>query len=956
MGDAEQETVVNAAETVEGNSEKKVDVIDPLAGHDGKSIYKPVKKERVRKREPRAGKKIENIHDPFLYRYEGEEINRLVAEEDYQGAWKRWGPYMSERQWGTVREDYSSNGDCWSYFPHDHARSRAYRWGEDGLFGYTDHRNRLCFGVSLWNTKDPILKERLFGLTHEQGNHGEDVKECYYYHDSTPTHSYMKALYKYPQNEYPYEALVDENKSRGQDKKEYEIMDTGIFKGNRHFDVQVEYAKPAPEEMLGIITVTNRGPDDATCHVLPTLWFRNTWSWGKHEQATSKPSIKKTWDGEVLTRHDTLQKMLFFWDVDQEGKSPTVLFTENETNNEKLHGKRNQTEFVKDAFHRYVVNGDKEAINPKERGTKCAAHYILTLKAGESYKIRVKMCPDGDVGEKLFSKEKFDDVFEKRRQEADEFYGTVISEKLTTEEKGVVRQAYANLLWNKQLYSYNVQEWLDGDYEMPLPPNSRESGRNKYWKHVKCHDIISMPDKWEYPWFSACDLAFQVIPLSKIDPLFAKQQLQLLMKEWYMSPNGHMPSNEFDFGEAPPPMHSLGVVSVYKNTSERGNRDKMFLAECFHKMLGTYSWWMNRRDHNGGKIFQGGYMGVDNFGIFGKNQPFSRDMGVLEQFSGTAWMGYFNLNMLNMAMDLAFEDQTYEDMAVKFFEHYIRSVEAINKTDGGFWDEQDGFYYDRLRAKNGYHIYLRIRSVVGLIPFFSIVHLKDEMVKALPKLKERIDYHLKRDPQLQDYMFSAKEDSYNMLLSTTTPSRMKRMLTYLTDEYEFLGPYGIRSLSRYHHRHPFEINHNGESFKVTYMQRESTDESVGKNNNWRGPMWMPLNYLIVEALERYDHFYSKRLTANFPFKSGPKMRMKEIACQLAERCASIFVQDATGRRPVHGQCPTYWDDSNWNCETLFYEYFDAENGRGLGASHQGGWTSLITTLYDRLASLRPKSS
>jgi len=878
-----------------------------------------------------------------LYEFETEEVNRLRQDDKREKNWKRWGPYLSERQWGTVREDYSHDGSCWEYFSHDQARSRAYRWGEDGLLGITDRECRLCFALALWNGKDPILKERLFGLTGPQGNHGEDVKENYYYLDSTPTHSYMKALYKYPQDEYPYSLLENENRERGIHKPEFELNDTGIFDENKYWDVFAEYAKNSPNDILCKITVANRGPVEATIHVLPTLWFRNTWIWGcKHEGCTLKPKIVKTGANSVSCTHQSLEKFHCYWDVDQEGRFPELWFTENETNSKRLFGIEQYTEYVKDAFHRHLINGETGAIQPKNRGTKVAGYYKITLQPGKSCSIHCRITIDGqELGNRAF--EKFDRIFTDRIKEADLFYSTVLPEKATKDELLASRQAYAGLLWSKQFYHYVVKDWLEGDPDQPKPPSSRN--RNLDWKHLFNRDVISMPDKWEYPWFAAWDLAFHMIPFSVIDPSFAKQQLMLLLREWYMAPNGQIPAYEFNFSDVNPPVHGLAALVVYKMTGRKGNRDNPFLARVFQKLIMNFTWWVNRKDPDGKNIFSGGFLGLDNIGVFDRSQPLPAGMQ-LEQADGTAWMAFFSITMLGMALDLAVYDPTYEDMASKFFEHFIAIVDAMNQLSGyGLWDEEDGFYYDHIRVSN-HAVPLKVRSMVGLVPLFSCHVLEDEVIKKLPGFKKRLDWFLKNRQDLASqisYMSTGRE--YNHLLAIPTSERLERVLKYLLDEDEFLSPYGIRSLSKYHEKNPFmfRCSEFGAVNSVEYVPAESNTYLFGGNSNWRGPIWFPMNMLIIESLERYDFFYGDSFLVECPTGSGKKMRLKEVSIELARRLGKLFLKDSTGRRPCHGNDSRYRDDENWKDLILFYEFFDAEDGRGCGASHQTGWTALAAT-------------
>eukprot|EP00111_Clytia_hemisphaerica_P019741 TCONS_00058263-protein len=894
---------------------------------------------------------------PVLMEEKASEIDRLKEDEERSHNWKRWGPYLSERQWGTVREDYSADGDCWNYFTHDQSRSRAYRWGEDGLLGFCDRQCRLCFGLSLWNGKDTILKERMFGLINSEGNHGEDVKELYYYQDSTPTHSYMKSLYKYPQSEFPYTSLVEENQRRGVEHPEYELLDTGAFADNKYYDVTAEYAKRSAEEVLGVITVTNRSDEHSQITVLPTLWYRNTWIWGcKHEGCTMKPSIKQLGEGVVHCKHETLPKSRFYWGPDQNGKQPKLLFTENETNSQKLFGVDNYTPYVKDAFHRYVINHENDAVQPDGRGTKVAGLYVLNLGPGESFKIKIKLdnrsnCDEFE-GEDVFSEKIFDQVVKERICDADEFYSKVLSEYLTEEEKHVSRQAFASLLFTKQFYHYVVKDWLAGDPDMPAPPQSRLDGRNTDWKHLFNRDVISMPDKWEYPWYATWDLAFHMLPMGRIDPKFAKDQLMLFLREWFMSPNGQIPAYEFNFSDVNPPVHALAVFSVFKMTGHKGNRDNMFLARCFQKLILNFTWWVNRKDPNGHNIFSGGFLGLDNIGVFDRSQPLPKN-GQLEQADGTAWMGFFSLAMLGIALDLALEDPSYEDMASKFFEHFVAIVDAMNALGGhGLWHEEDGFYYDKIRFDDQEDVTCRIRSMVGLIPLFSVLVLEEEVVNKLPGFKKRLDWFLKNRKDISENMVKKPGSEYNYLLSIAGPKHFERISKYMFDEEEFLSEYGIRSLSRYHKDHPFEMCLDGQTYRVPYTSGESKSNLFGGNSNWRGPIWFPVNYVIMKALERYDFFYGDSLKVEFPTGSGNYMRLKDTSVEIASRLSKLFLPDGEGKRPCHGNDEIYWKNEHWKDEILFYEFFDGCTGRGCGASHQTGWTALVTDCLQQVARAR----
>ena len=934
------------------------------------------------------------------------EDRRLAQDARRAKNWKRWGPYLAERQWGTVREDYSPDGTCWDYFPRDHAPSRAYRWGEDGLLGITDRQCRLCFALALWNGRDPLLKERLFGLTNEEGNHGEDVKEHYFYLDSTPTHSYLKALYKYPQAEFPYRQLLDENRRRGKDEPEFEVEETGVFDDGRYFDVVAEYAKGGPNDILIRITVANRGPEAASLHLLPTLWFRNTWIWGcGHEGCTLKPRIELGADGLLHTTHETLQPFRFAIGPGPDGEAPPILFTENETNTRKLFGVDQYTPYVKDAFHEYVVRGRTDAVSPKPRGTKAAAHYVLELGPGEEATVRLRLfakslfqnepwegeapaeppsalrgrpcraplvrgsagaspshhvssAPHSGTGSKDGAPREplgpgFDGIVEDRIAEADAFYADRIPEGLGDEERRVMRQGYAGLLWTKQFYHYVVDDWLTGDAEQPPPPPERLRGRNADWPHVYSRDVISMPDKWEYPWFAAWDLAFHMIPFARIDPAFAKKQLLLFLREWYMHPNGQIPAYEFCFSDVNPPVHAWACWRVYKMTAPRGERDREFLARAFQKLLMNFTWWVNRKDEAGRHVFSGGFLGLDNIGVFDRSKPLPTG-GRLDQADGTAWMAFYCATMLAMALELAGDDPTYEDIASKFFEHFIAIADAMNSLGGtGLWDETDGFYYDQLLIGEQ-PVPLRTRSLVGLLPLIAAEVLEDDVIQRLPGFKKRMDWFLRYRPDLAQHIAyleigeDAVEPHTHRLLAIPSRDRLERVLRYLLDEDEFLSPYGIRSLSRHHERHPYSFGVDGETYRVDYQPAESTSGLFGGNSNWRGPIWFPVTYLLIEALERYHHFYGDVLTVECPTGSGRRVTLGEAASELENRLCRLFLPDDEGHRPCHGGLCRFAGDPHWRDLVLFYEYFHADTGRGCGASHQTGWTALVTEcLRDR---------
>jgi hypothetical protein len=885
-----------------------------------------------------------------------------LAEADSgaaKGGWRRWGPYLAERQWGTVREDYSSDGNCWDSFPHDHARSRAYRWGEDGLLGICDDEGRLNFALALWNGRDPILKERLFGLTGPEGNHGEDVKEHYFYLDSTPTHSYMKALYKYPQAEFPYARIVEENRRRGRGDPEFELTDTGVFDGSRYFDVQVEYAKGAPDDLFIRITISNRGPDAAALHLLPTLWFTNTWSWGcgpgAPEGCAVRPMLKVDTHGVIGATHSLLGKYRLVLDRHPDGTPPELLFTENDSNRERLWRVPNDTPFTKDGVHERVLHGRTDAVNPERRGTKAAAWYRLNIEAGRTIVLRCRLCSAGAAGTTSFGRE-FDSLFTQRQREADEFYLSRGHDRLSMDERLVARQSVAGLLWSKQFYNYDIAPWLDGDPAQPSPPRERLAGRNADWRHLNNRDIISMPDKWEYPWYAAWDLAFQMLPMAQVDPQFAKDQLVLFLREWYMHPSGQIPAYEFAFGDVNPPVHAWACWRVYKMTGKRGKRDRTFLARCFQKLLLNFNWWVNRKDPSGKNLFAGGFLGLDNIGVFDRSRPLPTG-GHLEQADGTAWMAFYCGTMLSMALELAGgggdgehpPDAAYEDMATKFFEHFIAITDSINTLGGtGLWDEQDGFYYDQIRTSDAAPTPLRVRSLVGMVPLLAVEVLESEIIDRLPDFKRRMRWfldHRKDLPWFQTCSCGHGEaGGGRRLLAIPTRERLQRVVSCLMNEQEFLSPFGIRSVSKHHMEHPYLFQAAGEEHRVDYVPGESTSALFGGNSNWRGPIWFPLNFLLIEALERYHHFYGNDLTVEWPSGSERRLNLGQCADEIRRRLCGLFQPDHQGRRPCHGNDPRFAADPHWNLLIYFYEHFHAETGRGLGASHQTGWTSLVNLL------------
>ncbi len=889
------------------------------------------------------------------------EDTRLTESRSREKNWHRWGPYLSERQWGTVREDYSDGGDAtWSYFPHDHARSRAYRWGEDGLLGVCDRECRLCFSVGLWNGRDPILKERLFGVTGPEGNHGEDVKECYYYIDSTPTHSYMKALYKYPQSRYPYEEMVDVSRGRDRTQSEFELTDTAAFEQSRYFDVQAEYAKASPDDLLIQLTITNRGPQSAVLHVLPQLFFRNTWTWHcTDEGCTTRPSMRLV-GNVVQTFHESLDR---FWFVCDGMKSPddwTWLFTDNETNAQRHPGLPCESEYYKDAFNNFVVLGDTHSVNPLERGTKCGSYGLLMISPGQTQVIRLRLAHVAEpiiaeacqgkperFHEVAFDKS-FDECLEARKHEADEFYSSRIPEALDADRKAIMRQAYAGLLWTKQFYHYSVATWLDGDPSGVQGSPVRKEGRNSDWRHLFNRDVISMPDKWEYPWYAAWDLAFHMVPMASLDTHFAKEQMLLFLREWYMHPSGQIPAYEWQLGDVNPPVHAWGVWQVYKATGPPQRRDKEFLARAFQKLLINFTWWVNRKDPRGKNIFAGGFLGLDNIGVFDRSKPLP--LGHLEQADGTSWMAFYCGTMLRMAIELAEDHQAYGDMASKFFEHYVTIAEAMNSMDGsGLWDETDGFYYDHLWV-HGKSIPIRVRSLVGLLPLMTGVILEEQIIDKLPGFKRRMQWFLDNRDSLGRHMtYMERKDPGSgspcrRLLAIPSEERFRKLISVMLDEAEFLSPFGIRSMSAIHRDEPCEFDFGGQHHEVHYVPGESESGMFGGNSNWRGPIWFPTNFLLIQSLKRYHVFYGDDFRVECPTGSGNSMTLMEVALELERRMISLFELDKDGARPSHGDDRRYQDDPAWKDLILFYEYFNADDGKGLGASHQTGWTALVATM------------
>ena len=867
---------------------------------------------------------------------------RLQEARQRTAHWRRWGPYLAERQWGTVREDYSAGGTAWDSFPHDHARSRAYRWGEDGIAGISDNHGRLCFALALWNGRDPILKERLFGLTGSEGNHGEDVKEYYFYLDSTPTHSYMKYLYKYPQAAFPYGDLVDTNRQRDRHAPEYELNDTGVFDDDRYFDVMVEYAKASPDDVLIQISATNRGREPAELHLLPTLWYRNTWSWGT--SGGERPALRAV-HGRSTTieaHHGSLGTRWLHCDG-----GPDLLFTENETNCERLWGVANAGPYVKDGINDYVVSGRADAVNPKLEGTKAAARYRMVIAPGATTTVRLRLTDVSPTGDAFTD---FERDAARRREEADKFYATIIPAHLSADARNVMRQALAGLLWSKQFYHYDIGRWLDGDPGGP-PPAVRRAGRNRDWRHLYNEDVISMPDKWEYPWYAAWDLAFHMIPFALIDPEFAKAQLILFLREWYMHPNGQIPAYEWAFGDVNPPVHAWAALRVYRIERRRcGKGDREFLEKVFHKLLLNFTWWVNRKDAEGKNVFQGGFLGLDNIGVFDRSAALPTG-GHLEQSDGTSWMGMYCLNMLAIALELARDDPAYEDVASKFFEHFVYIAHAMHDLGGeglSLWDEQDGFFYDVLHT-DGQHARIKVRSLVGLIPLLAVQAIEPEIVDKLPGFKRRMQWFIDNHPELSEHVEEMTQPNgcVRRLLSIVSREQLPRVLRIMLDEAEFLGPHGIRAVSRCHRDHPYVLRIDGMEHRIDYEPAESSSGLFGGNSNWRGPIWFPVNYLLIEALQKFHHFYGDALKVACPAGAGPMLNLWSVAGEISRRLTRVFLRDEDGRRPVYGGTEKFQRDPHWRDLILFYEYFHGDNGAGIGASHQTGWTGLVAKLLQQ---------
>jgi hypothetical protein len=878
------------------------------------------------------------------------EEQRLQESAEREAHWHRWGPYLSERQWGTVREDYSPNGDAWTYFPHDHARSRTYRWGEDGIAGICDRHQHICFALALWNEKDFILKERLFGLTNPEGNHGEDVKEYYFYLDAVPSSCYLKYLYKYPQAEFPYQLLLAENGKRTRKDPEFELVDTGIFKENRYFDVFVEYAKATPEDILVRITAWNRGSDPAPLHLLPTLWFRNRWSWGEPYD----PPTARRIDGPAGTALIALEEYHYGkrWLLIEAPSE--LLFTNNETNMEQLFQQKSRTPYVKDAFHRYVIHGERAAVNPAMTGTKAAAHFTQVIPAGGSSTIRLRLI-DSNPGataertQQLFGAG-FDSTFDQRLKEANEFYALRMHPKMSEDARLVRRQAFAGLLWGKQSYHYDVKRWLDGDPTQPPPDPRRRFGRNHQWTHLHNSDVISMPDKWEYPWYAQWDLAFHCVVMALIDPQFAKEQLILFMREWYMHPNGQLPAYEWNFSDVNPPVHAWAVWRVYKIAARiQGKKDRNFLVRAFHKLLLNFTWWVNRKDPEGKNVFEGGFLGLDNIGVFDRSQPLGPG-NYVEQSDGTSWMAMFCLDMLSMAMELAQDDPAYEDVASKFFEHFVYIAQAMNDMGGagiGLWDDEDGFYYDVVHLGDK-RVPMKVRSMVGLVPLFASETFEPEEFARFPGFTRRMQWFLNHHPDLGEHVDMSRQTprGTRVLLTIANRKKLERIYRYVFDENEFLSPYGVRALSKYHGDHPFVVHHDGQGYAVDYEPAESTTALFGGNSNWRGPVWFPMNFLLIESLQRIHFYYGNEFKVECPTGSGHQMTLWGAATEISHRLIHIFMRHG-GRRPVYGDVALLQNDPQWRDYINFYEYFHGETGAGLGANHQTGWTALVAKLIEQ---------
>jgi hypothetical protein len=881
-----------------------------------------------------------------------EEI-RLNESQERTRHWKRWGSYLSERAWGTVREDYSATGEAWDYFPHDHARSRAYRWNEDGLAGICDRHQLLCFALALWNGNDPILKERIFGLTGTEGNHGEDVKEYYFYLDNTPCHSYMKYLYKYPHGAFPYAMLVEENRRRGREQPEFELFDTGVFAEDRYFDVFVEYAKADIEDICVRLTIANRGPQAAEAHLLPTLWFRNTWSWGTGEK---EAILKAETVDAIRVAHAELGTYYLYFQA-----GGTAIFTENETNNERLWHAPNASPYTKDAFHRFLVNGQQDAINPERQGTKAAVHYKVTVPAGGQVSVKLRLAKQAALATpaQMLGTD-FDHTFALRKAEADQFYDAVIPDSVDQDTRNIMRQALSGLLWTKQFYHYVVRDWLNGD-PIYRPPEQRKTGRNHTWGHVYNSDVISMPDKWEYPWYAAWDLAFHCVALALIDADFAKEQLTLMLREWYMHPSGQIPAYEWAFSDVNPPVHAWAAYQVYLIDKKRngGHGDTQFLSRIFHKLLLNFTWWVNRKDLDGMNVFQGGFLGLDNIGVFDRSATLPTG-GHIEQSDGTSWMAMYSLDLLAIALELAAGDPAFEDVASKFWEHFVYIAHAMNHLgeDDSFslWNEEDGFFYDVLHLPDGQHLPLRLRSMVGLIPLYAVQAMQPELLDSMPAFKRRLDWFVANRPDLTENMACMRTPGNKecRLFSIAGRGQLECILRVMLDENEFLSPCGIRGISRYHRDHPYILNLNDGPHAVHYEPGESSTGLFGGNSNWRGPIWFPVNYLLIQALCRFHEYYGDSFKVECPAGSGRLMNLHEVAQEIARRLVSTFQRDAHGRRPVFGANEKFQTDPHWRDYIPFHEYFHGDTGAGIGASHQTGWTALVASMIYELSADQSK--
>ena len=882
------------------------------------------------------------------------EKQRLKENRERKAYWTRWGCYIAERQWGTVREDYSEDGSAWDYFSHQDSLSRAYRWGEDGIAGICDNHQRLCFALAFWNEQDPIIKEKMFGLTSTQGNHGEDVKEYYFYLDNTPTHSYMKYLYKYPQSEYPYADLVEENQNRGFTDPEFELLDTGIFDEDKYFDIFIEYAKARDEDILIKVTAHNRGNEEKPLHMLPTLWFRNTWSWGKDvDQPKLKVYSQQDSYSIIEADHQGLGKRWLYVSNPDE-----LLFTENETNNQLLFGTENSSPYVKDGINNYVVDGNQDAVNPNHIGTKFAAQYQLSVPPGESRTIKLRLC-DCETLNDPFGEE-FDRLFAQRITEADEFYQSLNSQEIPKEERNVQRQAFAGMLWNKQFYYYVIEDWLQGDRNQPNPPEDRKQVRNAEWKHLFNDDIISMPDKWEYPWYASWDLAFHLIPLAVLDPDYAKLQLSRLTREWYMHPNGQIPAYEWNFSDVNPPVQAWAAWQIYHLEQKFwGRKDTDFLERIFQKLLLNFTWWVNREDAEGKNVFEGGFLGLDNIGVFDRSSELPTG-GKLEQADATSWMGMYCLGMLRIALELAVDRPPYEDTASKFFEHFLYIADAMNRIgDISLWDDEDGFYYDAINLPNGDRYPLKVRSLVGLIPLLGVTVLKPEVIEKLPGFNRRLEWFISNRPDLKKNVACMETEGmkakrllalcYATPRNDGKPNKLQRLLGYMLDEAEFLSPYGIRSISQYHRHNPYVLETDGQEYRVNYEPAESRSGMFGGNSNWRGPIWFPINYLLLEALQNFHEYLGEDFQIEFPTGSGNHKNLDEITVEISQRMMKIFLPDKSAQRPVYRGMDKFQNDPHWRDYIYFHEYFHGDNGAGLGASHQTGWTGVIAHMIQLCA-------